>query len=96
MDTNTTKPNAPGNGLNQLLRINDVVALTTLSRSCLNLWVAQGRFPRPIALSNNVKVWRTSDVSDWIDGHFETSEEPTARTQESHPATAVRLKGVAR
>lgn len=31
--------------LNQLLRINDLTALTTLSKSCIKLWVAQGKFP---------------------------------------------------
>jgi predicted DNA-binding transcriptional regulator AlpA len=54
----------------QLLRINDVVALTTLSKSCVALWVAQGRFPRPIALSSTLKVWRSSDVAEWIDKQF--------------------------
>ena len=29
----------------QLLRIRDVSKLTTLSKSCIYLWVAQGRFP---------------------------------------------------
>ena len=33
--------------LNQLLRINDLTALTTLSKSCIKLWVAQGKFPPP-------------------------------------------------
>lgn len=51
----------------QLLRINDVVRLTTLSKSCINLWVAQGRFPKPIALSPTVKVWQVQQVTDWID-----------------------------
>jgi predicted DNA-binding transcriptional regulator AlpA len=58
----------------QLLRINDVVALTTLSKSCVALWVAQGRFPSPIALSSTLKVWRCSDVADWIDKQFEVAE----------------------
>ena len=54
----------------QLLRIGDVVALTTLSKSCINLWVAQGRFPRPTVLSSTVKVWRLSDLSEWIEAQF--------------------------
>ncbi|MDP4837400.1 MAG: AlpA family phage regulatory protein [Burkholderiales bacterium] len=52
--------------LNQLLRINDLTALTTLSKSCIKLWVAQGKFPPPIALSNTVKVWKASDISQWL------------------------------
>ena len=67
------KPNAAPNFLasrSQLLRINDVVALTTLSKSCVALWVAQGRFPSPIALSSTLKVWRCSDVAEWVDKQF--------------------------
>ena len=50
----------------QLLRIRDVSKLTTLSKSCIQLWVAQGRFPKPLTISATVKVWRLSQVKDWI------------------------------
>ena len=50
----------------KLLRIDDVVELTTLSKSCINLWVVQGKFIRPITLSPTVKVWRLKDVWDWV------------------------------
>jgi prophage regulatory protein len=55
---------------NRLLRIDDVVALTTLSKSCVSLWAAQGRFPRPVSLSTTLKVWRARDIGEWIDRHF--------------------------
>jgi predicted DNA-binding transcriptional regulator AlpA len=58
----------------QLLRIQDVVTLTTLSKSCINLWVAQQRFPKPAAISATVKVWRTSDVTAWINNQFEINQ----------------------
>lgn len=54
----------------QLLRINDVVALTTLSKSCINLWVANGKFPKPMTLSATLKVWRLKDVIAWIDTQY--------------------------
>ncbi len=72
-----TKPNTPADytvSRSQLLRINDVVALTTLSKSCVALWVAQGRFPKPIALSSTLKVWRSSDLAEWIDKQFEMAD----------------------
>jgi len=50
----------------QLLRIRDVSKLTTLSKSCIHLWVAQGRFPKPLTISATVIVWRLSQVKDWI------------------------------
>jgi prophage regulatory protein len=59
----------------KLLRIQEVNANTTLSKSCINLWVAQGRFPKPITLSSTVKVWRASDIADWIDQQAAKAEE---------------------
>jgi prophage regulatory protein len=50
----------------QLLRINDVATLTTLSKSCINLWVAEERFPKPITLCATVRVWRLKDIVNWI------------------------------
>jgi predicted DNA-binding transcriptional regulator AlpA len=50
----------------QLLRINDLVKLTTLSKSCINLWVSQGRFPKPALLSSTVRVWRMKDIRNWV------------------------------
>lgn len=86
----TTKPHTsicPATSASQLLRINDVVALTTLSKSCVNLWVAQGRFPKPITLSSTLKVWRFSDLSDWIDRQFTTTVD-TACTEKFDDASA--------
>ncbi len=61
----------------QLLRIHGVSAVTTLSKSCINLWVAQGKFPRPLALSSTVKVWRASDIQSWL-------EEKVGETEVNH------------
>ena len=54
---------------NQLVRIEQVSKVTTLAKSSINLWVAQGKFPKPIMLSPVVKVWRLSDINSWIEGH---------------------------
>lgn len=51
----------------QLLRINEVSALTTLSKSSINLWVAQSRFPKPITLSKTVKVWPLREIRKWAE-----------------------------
>jgi len=65
-----TPKNTPLAG-DQLLRIQDVALLTTLSKSCINLWVAQNRFPRPSALSATLKVWRASDINEWVEKQFQ-------------------------
>lgn len=51
----------------QLLRITEVSHLTSLAKSTINLWVAQGKFPKPIALSPTIKVWKNKQIIDWID-----------------------------
>ena len=50
----------------QLLRIAEVSKLTTIAKSTINLWVAQGKFPKPIHLSSTIKVWRKEDLNKWI------------------------------
>ena len=52
---------------NQLLRINHVSEITSLAKSTINLWVAQGKFPKPISLSSTIKVWRTKQIKEWIE-----------------------------
>lgn len=56
----------------QLLRIDDVAAITTLSKSCINLWVAQGKFVKPVSLSPTVKVWKMASIRAWMDNVFQT------------------------
>ena len=57
----------------QLLRITEVSSLTSLAKSTINLWVAQGKFPKPLTLSPTIKVWRNQSLIDWIDGQTENS-----------------------
>lgn len=52
---------------NRLLRLPEVARLTSLGRSTVNLWVSQGKFPAPTALSSTIKVWRHADIERWID-----------------------------
>jgi prophage regulatory protein len=65
----------------KLLRLKDVSELTSLGKSTINLWVAQGKFPKPLTLSATIKVWRLKDVVDWIDEHFLTTTDTTKVVQ---------------
>ena len=60
----------------QLLRIDAASQLTTLSKSCIKLWVAQGKFPKPATLSKTVKVWRLGELRSWMADMFQ-NEWPT-------------------
>ena len=59
----------------QLVRIEEVSAITTMAKSSINLWVAQGKFPKPIALSPTIKVWLLRDVVGWINTHADKQQE---------------------
>lgn len=61
----------------ELLRIKDVSATTSLAKSTINLWVAQGKFPKPITLSPTIKVWKGQQINDWIDSFTPESEQAT-------------------
>ena len=64
---------------NRLLRLGDVSQLTSLGKSTINLWVAQGKFPAPTTISPTIKVWRLRDVEEWIENVFsKASTHPTA------------------
>jgi prophage regulatory protein len=52
---------------NQLLRIKEVSDLTSIAKSTINLWVVQGKFPKPITLSPTIKVWKIQQLLDWIE-----------------------------
>jgi|LauGreDrversion4_2_1035121.scaffolds.fasta_scaffold20901_3 predicted DNA-binding transcriptional regulator AlpA len=75
------------NKINRLLRLAEVSELTSLGKSTINLWVAQGRFPAPTALSSTIKVWRQSDVESWISDVFST--ESSRGSDKKYPAENV-------
>lgn len=62
----------------RLLRINDVSKLTSLSKSCIKLWVSKNKFPKPITLCPTVKVWRFNDIVIWIDEQTVKSRNQTS------------------
>lgn len=59
----------------KLLRIKEVSNRTSLAKSTISLWVAQGRFPAPTKLSPTIKVWSERDIERWITEHFGVSSE---------------------
>lgn len=57
--------NLPNEGL---LRVAQVLRFIPVSRSHWWKLVAEGRYPRPIKLSERVTVWRASDIRNIING----------------------------
>ncbi len=68
----------------QLLRIARVQERTGLARSTIHAKVANGSFPRPIALGRRAVAWSSEDVTEWINQQVEQSRGSTGRN--SHAA----------
>jgi prophage regulatory protein len=51
----------------RILRLPDVVLRTGLPRASIYQQMAQGAFPKPIALSVRSRGWIESEVEAWID-----------------------------
>jgi predicted DNA-binding transcriptional regulator AlpA len=63
----------------RLLRLREVSELTSLGKTTIKLWVAKGKFPPPTALSATIKVWRHSDVEEWIGKVFTDATCPVSK-----------------
>ena len=49
----------------RFLRVSEVQARTSLGRSTIYRWSAEGRFPRPVRLSARVVRWVEAEVDAW-------------------------------
>ena len=54
-----------------MLRINDIVKKTSLGKSTIWQWVGEGKFPKPIKLSKRIRVWKESDIDEWIESKID-------------------------
>lgn len=62
-------------GRDRLLRISEVMHLTSLKRSTLYKKTQNGTFPRPVKIGMRSSAWRLSDVIRWTKApmqYFET------------------------
>ena len=50
----------------RLLRRDEVLRLTGLSKSTLNKMVKAGTFPAPVRIGTRAVAWRESEVLEWI------------------------------
>ena len=58
---------APVEDLVNLLGINKVATLTSLSKATLYRYVSAGQFPKPVKLSDRRVAWREPDVIEWVE-----------------------------
>jgi prophage regulatory protein len=59
----------------KILRLNEVKTRTGLGRSTIYLRIAQGSFPKSIALGERAVGWLESDLDEWINERISQSRQ---------------------
>jgi len=58
-------------GIERLLPIKAVMAITSWSRTSINRGIAEGWFPKPVKLSGRHRiVWRESDIRAYVEAQL--------------------------
>lgn len=53
--------------MTKLIKLNNVIAITGISRSHIYALAQKGQFPKPVKLTERSSAWVASEVQDWID-----------------------------
>jgi prophage regulatory protein len=61
-------------GLDRLLSIHEVAALTSLSRATVHRHYKSGRFPAPLVIGPRRVAWRASAIVQWMDERPDASQ----------------------
>ena len=61
----TARPKKETSTRTRFLRVSEVAARTSLGRSTIYRWSAEGRFPAPIRLGGQVLRWVEAEVDGW-------------------------------
>lgn len=57
-----------------LLRIDDVIHYTGLSRSSIFAGIKTGSFPAPVRIGKRLIAWRSIDISTWVNSRRQAWE----------------------
>lgn len=53
------------------IKLRDVMRLTSLARSTIYKFIAEGRFPKQISLGGNCVAWVEDEVLEWMEARIE-------------------------
>ena len=54
----------------KLLRLRDVIKMTSLSRTTIYNNIAKGKFPKNIHLGPKISVWIEREIQEWINSQI--------------------------
>ena len=55
---------------NKLLRLRDVIKMTSLSRTTIYDYMAEGKVPKNIHLGPKISVWIEREIQEWINSQI--------------------------
>ena len=55
---------------NKLLRLRDVIKMTSLSRTTIYDYMAEGKFPKNFHLGPKISVWIEREIQEWINSQI--------------------------
>ena len=55
---------------NKLLRLRDVIKMTSLSRTTIYDYMVEGKFPKNIHLGPKISVWIEREIQEWINSQI--------------------------
>ncbi|MBA3988524.1 MAG: transcriptional regulator [Idiomarina sp.] len=64
----------------KLIKIKEVMNVTTLSRATIYKYMASGRFPKPVSLGGRAVVWVKEEVEDWVAQRVSERDEETVKS----------------
>ncbi len=59
----------------RILRLQDVITATGLSRSTIYKYISDNTFPKPVSLGDRCVGWVDSEVHDWILARIEERDQ---------------------
>lgn len=51
----------------RLIRLSEVIQITSISRTQIYRLIAAGTFPKQRRISHKVAVWKESEIAAWVD-----------------------------
>lgn len=64
--------------MSNFIKLKELIKLTGLSRSHIYSLAQQGKFPKPVKLSERSSAWVESEVQEWIESRIKARDEEVA------------------
>ncbi|HBK3325498.1 TPA: AlpA family transcriptional regulator [Vibrio parahaemolyticus] len=58
----------------RLIRLNEVMAITGLSRSSIYRYIDEGRFPEAVSIGSRTVAWVDREILRWVESRIENRD----------------------